>query len=89
MVNRDDPSQDGRNLLWNELSTDDLVFQGAIVAFQHNQLDCQAVDMPLSDQVLYHLINVRAWDMPAIDKPWDALMCFAMCLVEHLWVMVA
>ena len=78
--------------MWNELSTDNLVFQGLIVAFQYNQLDHQVVDMPLSDHVLYHLINIGGHDMPAIDKPWDMstrLMQFATCLVDRLWVMVA
>ena len=92
MVDCDDPSKDRRNICWTELSTDDLVFQGSIVAFQHNQLDCWAVDMPLLDQALYHLINIGAQDMPAVDKPWDAStcsMCFATCLADWLWVMVA
>ena len=87
-MNWDDPSQDGRNLLWNKLSTDNLVFQGLITAFQHNQLN----HMLLSDQVLYHLINVRAWDMPTINKPWDVSthsMHFATCLADCLWVTVA
>ena len=91
-VDHNDPSKDRRNICWNELSMDNLVFQGSIVAFQHNQLDCRVVDMPLSDQALYHLINVGARDMLAIDKPWDASTCsmrFATCLADHLWVMVA
>ena len=92
LVDKDDPSKDRRNILWSELSTDNLVFQGSLQAFQHNQLKCQAVDMPLSDQALCHLINVGAQDMLAIDKPWDASthsMHFATGLADCLWMMVA
>ena len=51
---------------------DDLVYHGSLVAFHKNQLDHRAEDMPLNNVALYHLLNVGAWDMDAIDKPWDA-----------------
>ena len=51
---------------------DDLVYHGSLVAFHKNQLDHRAEDMPLNDVALYHLLNVGARDMDAIDKPWDA-----------------
>ena len=51
---------------------DDLVYHGRLVAFHKNQLDHRAEDMPLNDVALYHLLNVGAQDMDAINKPWDA-----------------
>ena len=71
---------------------DDLVYHRSLVAFHCNQLDCRVEDMPLNDVALYHLLNVGAHDMDAIDKPWDALTCFmrfAACLGDLLWTMVA
>ena len=71
---------------------DDLVYHGSLVAFHKNQLDRCAEDMPLNNVALYHLLNVGARNMDAIDKLWDALMCsmwFATCLGDHLWTMVA
>ena len=50
LMDKDDPSKDRRNILWSELSTVNLVFQGSLQAFQHNQLECRAVDMPSLDQ---------------------------------------
>ena len=70
---------------------DDLVYHGSLVAFHKNQLDHQAEDMPLNDVALYHLLNVGARDMDAIDKPWDASTCsmwFATCLGDRLWSMI-
>ena len=61
------------------------------MAFHKNQLDCQAEDMPLSDVVLYHLINIGARDMDAPDKPWDVstrTMRYVACLGDRLWSMV-
>ena len=56
-------------MLEKQLSVGDLVYHGSLVAFHKNQLDCHVDDMPLNDVALYHLINVRARDMDAIDKP--------------------
>ena len=70
---------------------DNLVYHGSLVAFQKNQLDRCADDMPLNDTALYHLINVRVHDMDAIDKPWDTStysMCYVACLGDRLWSMV-
>ena len=75
-----------------QLSVDDLVYHGSLVAFHRNQLDCRAEDMPLNDMALYHLLNVGSCDMDAVDKPWDASTCsmrFATCLGDCLWTMVA
>ena len=70
---------------------DDLVFHGSLVAFHKNQLDCRVDDMPLNDTALYHLINVGARDMDAVDKPWDASMRsmhYVAYLGDHLWTMI-
>ena len=88
----ENPEEDFRNILEKQLSVDDLVYQGSIVAFQKNQLDHRAEAMPLNNVALYHLLNVGARDMDAIDKPWDTLTCsmrFATCLGDHLWTMIA
>ena len=69
-------------MLEKRLSVDDLVYHGSLVAFHKNQLDHRAEDMPLNDVALYHLLNVGAQDMDAVDKPWDASACsmrFATC----------
>ena len=74
------------------MSVDDLVYHRSLVAFHKNQLDRCVEDMPLNDMALYHLLNVGACDMDAIDKPWDAsmhTMQFATCLGDRLWTMVA
>ena len=86
------PEEDFRNVLEKRLSVDDLVYHGSLVAFHKNQLDHWAEDMPLNDVALYHLLNVGARDMDAIDKPWDASthsMRFATCLGDRLWTMIA
>ena len=70
---------------------DDLVYHGNLVAFHKNQLDRRADDMPLNDTILYHLINIGAHDMDAVDKPWDASTCsmrYAACLGDCLWTMI-
>ena len=44
-----------------------------------------------NDRALWHLINLGAQDMPAIDEPWDELTCamrFSTCLADCLWVML-
>ena len=92
MFRSENPEEDFRNVLEKQLSVDDLVFHGSLVAFHKNQLDHQADDMPLNDVALYHLINVRARDMDAPDKPWDTLtrsMRYAACLGDRLWTMIA
>ena len=79
-------------MLEKRLAVDDLVYHGSLVAFHKNQLDRCAEDMPLNDVALYHLLNVGAHDMDALDKPWDASMYsmrFATCLGDRLWTMVA
>ena len=91
MFRSENPKEDFRNVLEKRLSVDDLVYHGSLVAFHKNQLDRRADDMPLSDTVLYHLINVGVHDMDAIDKPWDAStrsMQYAACLGDHLWTMI-
>ena len=68
------------------------MFHGSLVAFQKNRLDRHADDMPLSDTALYHLINVGARDMDAVDKPWDASTCsmrYMACLGDCLWTMLS
>ena len=72
MYRSENPEEDFRNVLEKRLSVDNLVYHGSLVAFHKNQLDHRAEDMPLNDVALYHLLNVRARDMDAIDKPWDA-----------------
>ena len=82
MFRSENPEEDFRNVLEKRLSVDDLVYHGSLVAFHKNQIDRQADDMPLNDVALYHLLNVGAWDMDAVDKPWDASTCsmrFATC----------
>ena len=61
--------EDFRNILEKRLSVDNLVYHGSLVAFHKNQLDCCVDDMPLSNVALYHLLNVGACDMDAVDKP--------------------
>ena len=70
---------------------DDLVYHGSLVVFHKNQLDHWADNMLLNNVALYHLLNVGARDMDAVDKPWDALMRsmrFATCLGDCLWTMI-
>ena len=70
---------------------DNLVYHGSLVAFHKNQLDHHADDMPLNDVALYHLLNVGARDMDAVDKLWDAStrsMQFTTCLGDCLWSMI-
>ena len=84
--------EDFRNVLEKQLSVDDLIYHGSLVAFHKNQLDCQADDMPLNDMALYCLINVGVRDMDAIDKLWDAStrsMRYAACLGDRLWTMIS
>ena len=82
MFRSENPEEDFRNVLEKRLSVDDLVYHGSLVAFHKNQIDRRADDMPLNDVALYHLLNVGAWDMDAVDKPWDASTCsmrFVIC----------
>ena len=85
------PENDFRNKYNPYLSTDDQVFKGGIVAYTRNQKDRVSLAMPHNDRALWHLINLGAQDMPAIDKLWDAsmrAMHFSTCLVDCLWVML-
>ena len=85
------PENDFRNEYNPYISTDDQVYKGGIVAYTRNQKDRASLAMPHNDQALWHLINLGAQDMPAVDKPWDAStrsMCFATCLADRLWVML-
>ena len=87
----ENPEEDFRNVLEKQLSVDNLVYHGSLVAFHRNQLDRRVDDMPLNDTALYHLINIRVHDMDAVDKPWDAStrsMRYAACLGDRLWTMV-
>ena len=87
----ENPEEDFRNVLEKRLSVDNLIYHGSLVAFHKNQLDHHANDMPLNDVALYHLLNVRACDMDAVDKPWDTSTCsmhFATCLGDRLWMMI-
>ena len=73
------------------ISTDDQVYKGRITAYTRNQKDRASLAMPHNDRALWHLINLGAGDMLAIDKPWDAStrsMRFATCLADRLWVML-
>ena len=72
MFHSENPEEDFCNVLEKRLSMDDLVYHGSLVAFHKNQLDRRADDMPLNDVALYHLLNVGARDMDAVNKPWDA-----------------
>ena len=79
------PENDFRNEFNPYISTDDQIYKGGIVAYTRNQKDRVSLVMPHSDQALWHLINLGAQDMPAIDKPWDVLTCsmrFATCLAD-------
>lgn len=81
------PKEDRWNVLWSELTFDDTVFQGSIQAFQHNQLEHQAMGMPQNDKILYHPINIGAQDMNLDEKPWDAstrAIRFTTCTADHL-----
>ena len=85
------PEKDFRNEYNPYLSTDDQVYKGGLVAYTHNQKDRASLAMPHNDRALWHLINLGAGDMPAVDKPWDAStrsMRFATSLADHLWVML-
>ena len=85
------PKKDFRNKFNPYLSTDDQVFKGGLVAYTRNQKDRASLMMPHNDRALWHLINLGAGDMPAIDKPWDAStrsMRFATSLADRLWVML-
>ena len=87
----ENPEEDFHNVLEKRLLVDNLVYHGSLVAFHKNQLDHRADDMPLTDMALYHLLNMGAWDMDAVDKPWDTSTCsmwFATCLGDHLWTMI-
>ena len=67
------------------------MYHGSLVAFHKNQLDRRTDDMPLNDVALYHLLNIGAQDMDAVDKLWDAStrsMQFATCLGDRLWSMI-
>ena len=85
------PKNDFRNEYNPYISTDDQVYKGGIVAYTRNQKDRASLAMPHNDRALWHLINLGAQDMPAIDKPWDESMCamrFSTCLADCLWVML-
>ena len=91
MYRSENPEEDFRGILEKRLLVDDLVYHGSLVAFHKNQLDRRADNMPLNDVALYHLLNVGARDVDAVDKPWDALtrfMRFATCLGDRLWTML-
>ena len=91
MFRSEKPEEDFRNVLKKQLSVDDLVYHGSLVAFHKNQLDRRANDMPLNNTALYHLINVGVHDMDTIDKLWDASthsMRYVACLGDRLWTMV-
>ena len=85
------PEKDFRNEYNPYLSTDDQVYKGGLVAYTRNQKDRASLVMPHNDRALWHLINLGAGDMPAVDKPWDASTCsmrFATSLADRLWVML-
>ena len=91
MSRSENPEEDFWNIIEKRLSVDNLVYHGSLVAFHKNQLDCRADHMPLNDVSLYHLLNVGAHDMDAVDEPWDASTCsmwFATCLGDRLWTMI-
>ena len=91
MFHSENPEEDFHNVLEKRLSVDDLVYHGSLVAFHKNQLDRHANDMPLNDIALYHLINIGAYDMDTVDKPWDTSMCsmcYVACLGDRLWTMI-
>ena len=85
------PENDFQNNFNLYISTNDQVYKGGITAYTRNQKDRASLAMPHNDRALWHLINLGAQDMPAIDKPWDASTCsmyFATCLADRLWVML-
>ena len=85
------PKKDFRNEYNPYLLMDDQVYKGGLVAYTRNQKDRASLAMPHNDRALWHLINLGAGDMPAIDKPWDAStrsMCFATSLADRLWVIL-
>ena len=85
------PQEDGRNALLTELTLDNTMFMGSIQAYQHNQLNQQAMGMLKNDKILYHLIKIGSRDMNADEKPWDAstrAIWFATCTADCLWVML-
>ena len=85
------PEKDFRNEYNPYLSTDDQVYKGGLVAYTRNQKDRVSLAMPHNNRALWHLINLGAGDMLAVDKPWDAStrpMRFATSLADRLWVML-
>ena len=85
------PKNDFQNKYNPNISTNDQVYEGGIVADTCNQKDRASLVMPHNDRVLWHLINLGAQDMPTVNKPWDVStcsMCFTTCLADHLWVML-
>ena len=85
------PENNFRNEYNPYISTNHQVYKGGIVAYTCNQKDRASLAMPHSDRALWHLINLGAQDMPAVDKPWDVStrsMRFATCLADCLWVML-
>ena len=87
---RSHPENNFRNNYNPYLSTDNQVYKGGITAYTRNQKDRASLAMPHNDRALWHLINLGAGDMPAVDKLWDASTCsmrFATCLADRLWVM--
>ena len=85
------PEKDFQNEYNPYLLTDDQVYKGGLVAYTRNQKDRASLAMPHNNRALWHLINLGAGDMPAIDKPWNAStrsMQFATSLADHLWVML-
>ena len=85
------PKNDSCNNFNSYILIDNQVYKGGIVAYTCNQKDWASLVMLHNYWALWHLINLGAQDMPAVDKPWDASthsMCFATCLADHLWVML-
>ena len=85
------PEKDFCNKYNLYLSTDDQVYKGELVAYTCNQKHWASLAMPHNDWALWHLINLGARDMPAIDKSWDTStpsMRFVTSLADRLWVML-
>ena len=62
------PENDFQNKYNPYISTDDQVYKGGIVAYTCNQKDRASLAMLHNNQALWHLINLGAQDMPAVDN---------------------